>query len=407
MSIKIAFRNIFRNKRRTLLTMLMVMMGGFCIVLFNGFVQNAKISMREDLINTKTGHIQIFKKGYDQAGKEESLNYLIEDSRQLNKELLRLPHVVSTSLELEFSGLLQYGKKSIMYVGRGVDPQKNKDIYIQDKIVRGKNLDGQTTPEGSVLGIGLAKKTKAEPGSYFTILTSTPDGAFNAVDAEVTGIFKSGIIEYDKIALKIPLEHAKRLCQTQDVTRIVILLDDTQNIDSAKRAMQALIDQNHFPLEVVSWDQLDVFYHQVVDILNAIFGFMRLIIILIIVFGIVNTLTMNVYERVNEIGTLRAIGVSRRKIGFEFFLEGIFIGMLGGIGGCILGSVVSLIIGALGGIPMPPPPGLSKNVQVFIVLMPEAFFMAIAISVAASGLASILPSRKAANMNIIDAIRFI
>ncbi|WP_246168034.1 ABC transporter permease [Serratia rhizosphaerae] len=228
------------------------------------------------------------------------------------------------------------------------------------------------------------------------------------MSSQVRGVFQSGIKEYDDTAIKLPLKTAQRLLQTSDVSKIIIMLQDTERTPAVLAQINRLIEQHQLPLEARSWDDLAVFYHQVVNLFEGIFLFIKSIVSVIVVFMIGNTLMMNVVERTREIATLRALGLSQSYIGRLFVLEGIIIGIIGSVLSVSFGILIASIIN-INGIPMPPSPGYTQGYLAFVMWDQDInlFWFSCALPLVTALIASIIPARRASKLVIAEAFRFV
>ncbi len=413
-TVKIAFRNIFRNKRRTILTLFTLVFGVVGMILFGGFVENAGYGMREAVIYTEVGHIQIYKLGFRKEGKTDPLEYMISDYDEVKKKLEGLKHVRLVTPRVNFSAIIEYGDKSTVCVGKGVVPEVEGQLISLSPIVKSSG-DGNFYIEGTGIssddvagvevGSGFAESMGVKVGDTMFVL-GTAEGGSSGEDIRLKGIFKSGIKQYDEIGMRVPLELAQKFLDTENVSNMVVVLDKTENTDLVVAELNKLFSEKNLDLECEPWYEIDTSHQQVTNMLNSFFGFFRLIIAIIIILSIVNTLTMSVMERVREIGTLRAIGTLRRSVVKLFFYEGIIMGIIGGVLGIILGMIIAIIVN-IGGITIPPPPVLSRNIVLHIMLVPKVIIQSFVIAVVISFLSSIVPVRKAARMNITDALRHI
>ena len=402
--LKIAFLNIFRNKRRTFLTMLVIVFGITSIIIFGGYVQYQYWGLRESFIRTQLGHIQVYKKGYAQEGNIDPLQYLISDYEQVRRVIHEVqPEVRAVSAQLEFSGLVSTSEKTTVFIGKGIEPETDYLISSAEVIRRGRDIS-QFDVEAGILGIGLADGLGVNPGEFVTLLTSTKKGGINAVDFELKGVFKSGIKEYDDKALKIPLSLAQYLLNVREVSKLIILLKNTDDTKMVAQNLKSVFERKGFDLEIKSWDELAPFYHSVVSLYNGIFRFIGGIIGIIVIFSIANTLLMSVMERVNEIGTIRAMGATRPLVLQSFIYEGIIIGIIGGIIGVIIGIIMSCLIN-INGIPMPAAPSMTRGYVAYIIITPQLLIYGFLLALVTAFISSIFPARKASKMKIVDALR--
>ncbi|MFQ5652552.1 MAG: ABC transporter permease, partial [bacterium] len=250
-----------------------------------------------------------------------------------------------------------------------------------------------------VLGKGLAKSLKTRPGDYLTLMTTTVSGALNAVDVKVVGTFSTGVPEYDSRALMVRLDVAQDLMVTDRVSKIVVVLRDTEMTDAVYADLQRL-----FPnLAVKRWIDLAPYYRSVVGLYNSIFAFLGVIIFVVVVLSSSNTMMMSIFERTREIGTLLAVGTSRGRMVVNFLYEGVIIGLVGGGLGVALAAGLSYAINHAG-INMPPPPGYDQGYPLLVYQVPGIIAGAFVLMVGTTVLSTIFPALRAARMKIVDAL---
>lgn len=403
--LKIAFRNIFRNKVRSYITLGAIAFGCISLILTGGFINETFIKLRESLIHSQLGHIQIYKQGYFEKGSSKPFDYLIENYQDLEKEIRAIPHVKNIANRLQFSGLLSNGENTISFLGQGVDPKGEKDLSSWLKIEYGEMISVEDA-YGAILGRGLAASLDAKAGDFLMILTNTRDGAINAIDIEVKGIFYSFAKEYDDRVLKLPLDTAQKLLYLDAVQAMVVLLDETESTDEVKNALINMFEENRFPLEVKTWADLADYYNKLVELYEKQFGVLKFIISIVVVLSIINTMSMSIFERTREIGTIMAMGTKKNEVLSMFMLEGLVLGLLGGGIGVVLGIVSAKIISYIG-IPMPPAPGSTVGYVATIGIFPGVIIFAFLFSVVTALAGSFYPSFKASRLNISEALRYI
>jgi putative ABC transport system permease protein len=396
MLIKLALRNIFRNRRRSAITLAVIVFGAVGLILFGGYKAVTFRGLRESTIRGRVGHLQLFGAGHEQ-GSQKPLEHALADVASIRARIEKDPRVESTAAQITLMGLISNGDKSETFVATAVEPRK-------DRAMRGQTLvEGTLLPDGEpdavTLGKGLAKSMNVKTGDYVTLMTPTVTGSLNAMDVRVAGIFQTGVKELDERAVKLPLAGAQQLLQTTKVEKLLVFLRDTETT----AAVRADLERMKLPIEIKSWSELASFYHQVVLLYNGIFGFLGLIVFAIVVFSVANTIVMSIFERTREIGTLMAIGVTRARVWRMFFLEGLMTGLLGGILGVAAGAVIAFLINS-GNVMLPPPPGYTVGYKLSILLQPPVLMTAFLISVVTSTLSSILPALKASRLKVVDAL---
>ncbi|QNK30442.1 ABC transporter permease [Serratia sp. JUb9] len=411
--IRYTFLNLFRQRRRSGVTLLAITLGGVAVFIFGGFVDYSFWALREQTIRTNLGHIQLYEKGYLTGGANNSLQYTIKNYDEVKRLLLAdaqiAPQIATVTGQLAFSGIIsQYDTgTSTFFTGVGIEPETSLVLGSLDRIISGSDLS-RVEQQDITVGSGIANALSAGYSDWVDMLVVNPQGGQNAMSSQVRGVFQSGIKEYDDTAIKLPLKTAQRLLQTSDVSKIIIMLQDTERTPAVLAQINRLIEQHQLPLEARSWDDLAVFYHQVVNLFEGIFLFIKSIVSVIVVFMIGNTLMMNVVERTREIATLRALGLSQSYIGRLFVLEGIIIGIIGSVLSVSFGILIASIIN-INGIPMPPSPGYTQGYLAFVMWDQDInlFWFSCALPLVTALIASIIPARRASKLVIAEAFRFV
>ena len=399
--IRIAIRNVFRNPRRTAFTLFVIVFGAVSMILAGGFVAFNFQGLREMTIRNGIGHLQIFTQKYLDGREAHPLELGIDDPAALQAWLAKQPHVVTTSPEIEFVGLISNGEKSEAFLGRGIDPARQTPMGFNVNIKSGRPLGGGASEV--ILGAALAKNFGAKIGDSLTLLGTTSNGALNAIDVQVVGTFSTGIKDLDARAIKVSVPTAQTLLDTKRVTKMIVKLDKTGNTAVAAAAIR-----NGLPRElgIRTWRDLASFYKQVVMLYSSIFLFLGIIIVILVVLSSSNTMMMTVFERVQEIGTLMALGTRRRQIVAIFLLEGLTIGILGGLLGWVAGYGISRGINAAG-ITMPPPPSFDRGIALQINFVPALYAGVFVLIATTLVLAAVVPAVKAARLRIVDALRHV
>ena len=403
---KLALRNIFRNKRRTGLTLTAIVCGSVALILFGGFIQANYQGLRESTIHSRLGHIQIFQAGFQENRARAPEKFLLspQSIKKINLILEEISGVEIVTARLEFSGLLSNGRTSVAVIGMGGEVEKEAEMSVGLTLIDGESLFEDDEDE-VLMGMGLAASLHARPGDVLTLLASTSDGAINAVDVVVAGIFESFSNEYDERAMRMNLQHARFLLDNEGVTNMVVLLDETARTEAVAKQLTTLFQQAELQVEIKTWSELAPFYHAVVRLYDGLFGFLQLIVMVIVFLGIANTMTMSVMERTPEIGTIRAMGTRKKGVVALILLEGTLLGALGGVIGILLGVVAARLVTA-GQFMMPPPPGSSIGFPIIIRIVPSVLAVSFLLAAGAALLSSIYPALKAARLKIVDALRF-
>ncbi len=398
---RVAARNLRRNRNRTAVAVLTVAGGLIAYLLAGGFIEWIFENMRESTIHSQLGHIHIVKPDYFEKGIADPYSFLLPSRSEQFDNIARNPAVVSVAQRLAFSGLASLGETTVSFVGEGIEPEKEAVISDQVHLRSGNNLRNGDE-RAALLGEGLAKNLNAKPGDTIVLLATAANGTPNAVEIVVAGTFFTSAKEFDDTALRLPVKLARKLMRIDGATSWVVLLQNTRQTDAVVSQLRAMLPPADF--EVIPWLDLADFYKKTIVLFGTQVSLMKAIIGLIIVLTISNTQTMSVLERTTEIGTMMAVGARRSAILRMFIVEGVLIGIIGGIVGVGLGFGIAEVLSAIG-IPMPPPPGMETGFTAQIMVTPHLALDAFGLALITTLIASAMPSWKASRMNVVDALR--
>jgi putative ABC transport system permease protein len=233
-------------------------------------------------------------------------------------------------------------------------------------------------------------------------MAPTLDGQMNALDIQVAGIYDTGTEATNDKYIRLSFDFAQSLYDTEKADRIIVLLKDWKLTTKTRSTLLSELDKAGIQTEIKTWNELSNFYSNVKNMFDMIFLFLFIIVLTIVVMSVINTMGMAVVERTREIGTLRALGLKRRSVGLLFAIEGGLIGVIGSVMGIGLNIIVWFVIGYIK--PSYVPPGISSPVPLVVNLVPQAMFVFALTLVILSPLAAILPARRAARQNVVDAL---
>lgn len=398
----LALRNIFRQRARSAATLAAIAIGVAGLILAGGFVQDIFIQLGEAIIHSQTGHIQITRQGYREGKNRAPEQYLIENSEQLKIGIKKsAPNTTLSMARLGFSGILNNGKRDLGIIGEGIEPNAEADIATFMRFVEGRALK-DTDEDGIVVGQGVAKSLGLKVGDRVTLVMTLSAGAVNTLDFELVGIFQSFSREFDARAVRIPLNAAKNLMDTPAAHLIVAMLGHTEDTAAAVSALKQQYSKDGY--EITAWNELSDFYEKTVELYDRQFGVLRLIILIMVLLSVVNSVNMTLFERTREFGTMLAVGNRSSTVFRLIMAESLCLGLLGAGLGMAVGCISAIGISAIG-IPMPPPPNANLGYTALIRIVPATVMTAGAIGFIAAVLATILPARRAARLEIVDALR--
>lgn len=399
--ILLALRSVFRQKLRSIATLVSIVVGVAGLILAGGFVEDIFLQLGEAIIHAQTGHLQVTMHGYREGKSRAPERYLIAQPEGLKSSLAGMPGVERVFARLNFTGLLNNGKRDLGIIGEGIEPEAEGKVSTYLHYMEGRPLtDGDV--DGAVVGQGVAKSMGLKVGDRVNLVISLAQGAVNTLDFELVGVFQSFSKEFDARAVRIPLKAARELMDTQGAHVLVVMLQRTRDTDRIAARMDEALGGKGY--EVARWNSLSDFYEKAVDLYDRQFGVLRLIILLMVLLSVANSVNMTIFERTREFGTVIALGTSSSAVFRTVMIESAVIGLLGAAIGMAVGILLALIISAIG-IPMPPPPNANLGYSAQIHLMPGLVLSAGAIGFVATCLAAIRPAQRAARLNVVDALR--
>ena len=400
-AIKLAWRNVLRNRRRSFVTILIAALGTASMLVAGGFALYTYDSLREGAARD-FGHLTIAHKEYFDKDGEIPMQFGLTEHESMVQTLEKDPRVRRVLPRLELSGLVSNGDKSMIFMGIGADIEAEAAMrgpflqLLAGKLAAGDRSDG---PPLVLLGAELAKSLGAKPGSGLTLLTTTTSGSMNAMDVEVVGVMSTGWREVDKRLVYLGIKTAQKLLVTDKASTLAVFLDNTGSTPAMLAELQARDKAHAFK----PWWEQAFYYISVRDLYNRIFGLLGIIIAALVFFSVANTLTMAVVERTREIGTLRALGALPKEVVGEFVREGTLIGGLGTLIGVVVAATVTVALLVLD-IQMPPPPGRSVGYPLQVHADPTLYAIAVGLVIALCATAAWFASRKAANKPIVEAL---
>jgi len=383
------------------MTLAAIVVGVASLILSGGFVRDIVVQLGEALIHSQSGHVQVNRRGFFEAGTRSPEKFLIDEPKPLREQIASIVEVDDVLARSGFSGLLSNGRAELAIIGEGVEPGREERLGTYLKIRAGRQLTDQDA-YGLLIGDGVARTLKLEPGDQVTLLVSTAGGALNTLDLEVVGVFQTFSKDFDARAVRIPLAAAQTLLDTQGVNTLVVALKETDATAAVADRLGRSIDPAQF--EVKAWYELSDFYGKTVDLYERQFGVLRLIILFMVLLSVANSVNMTVMERVGEFGTMMALGNHRWHTFRLIAAESAVLGLAGSVIGVALGVALAAAVSAIG-IPMPPPPNSDLGYTARIQIVPLEIALAFAVGMAATVAASILPAWRATRTPVVDALR--
>lgn len=358
--IKLAFRNILRNKRRTILTGSIILVSFVILSIFKGYITSTKVGWGEILIHNDYGHIQIFNQDYFKED-DTSYDYMVSSKHyeKLKKILSKLPEVEFFSPRVNISGLIGGEDTSKIFIGSARDASEKEGLYYFDLAKEGQ-LFSTEMPYSIVIGKKLAEKLKVSLGKDVLLMSHSKLGSMEAINATVVGLANnySGL---DSMIVYLNLSDVKDLVLTDDYHYVVVLLKDTKQMGSVKENLNAIFKEKNIPLLAKDFKEIATFYMQVVGMYNNYFNISIIVLAVIIIFSLTNTIYMSITDRLKEYSTMKTIGIKNSTIFLSIIWESILITLSILVLGMLISFILHEVINKLG-LTLPPPPGSDSRI---------------------------------------------
>jgi len=422
--MKIAFRNLLRFKRRTFLTGSLIAIGVILVIVFGGLATSFKESVIGVLTNSSLADMQIHPKGYVESIDNLPLDISL-NPHQLNKVAQVLDqnkNILAYSPRIRFSAMVSnYAQTSGIRLTAVYPEKENATCVGLAKRINGiKSYENFVKKGEIILPEVLFKGLSLKLGDEIVIIATNKDGAVNGVPLKIAGVI-AGVMGPSGKDGYIHIDDAKNILRMEetDISEIAVHVKNFSKLDSitkeVAKGLGAMIGQKHEhqkmngsqPMakqvfEVHSWDQLAPF-STIAQMIDVLIMMVRLILISIVLISVMNIMMMSVYERINEIGTIAALGTVPRKIMYLFLFEGIGLGVFSAIAGSLIGVGILVIF------------AISKITLNFhgidVLIAPTIPWGAVGVSFSTVVLISIIgslqPAYKASKLEPVDALRHV
>jgi len=397
--LKMAYRNLGRNRRRTALSALALSIGVALLLFISAFFKGEMRGSLESTLRLDSGHIQVQAADYDPDKLSVAWEYLVENPEQITAQIETLDQVQFATPRLVASGIVSVGEESSGVQIMGIDPNSEANSIYRKGLIAGEFLNADDR-EGILIGSPLAENMGLKVGDQLTLLVNTANGSVDEQKFTVRSIFSTGATTYDKGIVFLPIAKAQTFSGAENhASYIFVMLYDKEQADSVATQITGA---NY---KVKTWREMNELLVLLDDFAGAYIVFINLIVLGVTATVIVNTLLMSVFERTREIGILSAIGMKARQITSLFLAEAFLLAVGGVTLGLLVGWALSAYFGRFGiyfgdlGIT-----GIVFEDRIYAYLtLADAINLTIT-SFVITLLASLYPARMASRMEPVEAL---
>lgn len=329
----IAVRDLGRNRRRSILTLLSIALGLALLMMLNGLVAGVIDDTIDNSVRYQTGHVQVRAAAYEPELLGLQPEVLLDGLEDRAARAAALPDVRAASPVLWVGGFVDTADESVGVQANGIQPESAVFDALRAAVTDGAFLSGDDR-EGIVVGGRLAENLGLAVGRRVSVSLLDATGTAHEGTFPIRGIATTGIGVYDERTVWMPLDTARAITGTGDrASAILVMLDDREDADRVAEALEG-------PDVVVStWRDMNAILLGAMETAGVFYYILDAIVLLVVATIVVNTLLMSVFERVREVGILAALGLRRRQILTLFLLEGLLLGVAGVAVGLALGSL--------------------------------------------------------------------
>lgn len=397
---KMAFRDLGRNKRRSILSALAVSIATTLLIFMASVVRGEFRGALQNGIRLQTGHLQVRAVSYDENKVSLAWEDLIDNPAQVTDQLKALPEVLDATPRLIASGILSLGDNSRGVQVIGMDPTAQANEIFRQGVTAGSFLTSDDR-EGILIGRPLAERFGLNVGDRVNLLINTSNGDVDEQLFTIRGIYTTNVFPYDENTVFMPLAKAQTFANAENHASIIFVLLKDQ--EQAEPVAAALATSNY---QILTWRDLNELSVQFEQFAGAYMVILYLIILGITATVVTNTLVMAVYERTREIGILSAIGMKGRRIMMAFLTEAALLATGGVIGGLILGGLISAYVGRVGLI-IPAAQGVTGILlgdKIYPYLTAQDVIGLTIVAYLVTLIASLYPATLAARMEPVEAL---
>ncbi|MFP4020177.1 MAG: ABC transporter permease [Halanaerobium sp.] len=410
--ITIAFKNMFRNKLRTTVSILAIAFAVLVIVFTRGLIDGMIEDTYSLYIHYDTGHIKVIDRDYEQKEKLLSLNHTVDGLEgrslaEMESDLKNLDGIEMVIPRLKFGAAVSTEEELVQMLAWGVDGKKELDFTnIGRELSSGRMVEADKREV--LMGSALLDKINRSVGEKVTMVYTTAFSSFQGATFEIVGELKSNLPLLNEQVVLMPIDTARDLLNlNEESTELLLVTDDRERAGEYLPAVKNYLTENGGNKYLAqNWKEANTFI-QLLEVSETIYNFIYLFLVLLASIVVINTLLMIVKERTQEIGMMSALGLKSREIMQLFILEGSAMAVIGSFLGAVGGGVLNYYLAGVGF----DYSAAFEDIDVLMnpVIYPtykvEHMIFAFLFGVVVTTLTAIIPARRAAKLDPTEALR--
>jgi len=405
---QLGWRNLWRNKRRSLVVISSIAIGIFAMILSMGIMNGMNNQMVENTIKTSLGHIAIHQKGFQDDMK---LDYHFTPNRKMIEVIEKDHRILAHAPRIKLQGMVRSSESSRGVMIVGIDPEKEKSVSnLVDYTLKDEGRFLERGDENAILiSQSTADKLNLLVGDKLVVMFQDKEDEIVGIGLEIVGLFQSPIESFDKYVVFTTISTLKETTGlSENISEITLVLKDKDRVDGVKKTLREKINDGN--LEILSWKDMAPNLVSAVRLFDTIMYIFFMIVFITVVFSVANTLIMAIMERFHEIGVMKCIGTRPSWIFNIVLFEALNLGFVGLFAGIIIGVPVNELLGFTG-------IDLSFYAEsmrmfgtgsvIYPSIKPLDIIVATGIVLATTIIAAIYPAIKAARIKPLEALHYV
>lgn len=337
-AIKLGLRNLTRQKRRNLITAMVIAYAFFAYLFMDSMMNGMEEMSFENIRDLETGNIQIVHSDYWEEREELPLENLVYLDQDVEESLKNINGLSGISPELRFIANLNNGIDELPVLGLGIDPDRYQEVFTTGEYL----VDGSMFSLGenkAVIGEKTAQLMDLKIDDYITLLVRTKEDTFNTIDVEIAGLVNTTNPMVNSGTVFVPLDIAQQALNVENRASLIAIKVNPGYEESVTETLNQNFKRKDLNLKAYSWRESAETVIALSTAKKAGIGVILLVVLLIGVIGIINNVILSALERTEEIGMMKALGMKEVEIVSVFMVEATGIGIIGGLIGCLLGAI--------------------------------------------------------------------